>query len=54
MTGTTSTWLASEPCPACGTGLLITDDGTTAITQDCPACGWTAKFDRACQRGGGR
>ena len=53
MNGIATTWLDGEPCPACGTGLLITD-GTTAITQDCPACGWTATFDVAGQSGGGR
>ena len=54
MNGITTTWLASEPCPACGTGLHVTDDGTAAITQDCPACGWTTTFDRAGQSGGRR
>ena len=54
MNGITSTWLDSELCPACGTGVLITDDGTAAITQDCPACSWTATFDLAGQAGGRR
>jgi uncharacterized protein (DUF983 family) len=54
MTGITTTWLDSELCPACGTGLHLTDGGTTAITQHCPACGWTASYDMAGQSGGGR
>jgi uncharacterized protein (DUF983 family) len=54
MNGITITWLDSEPCPACGTGLLITDDGTSAITQDCPACGGTMTFDLSGQGGGSR
>jgi hypothetical protein len=49
-----STWLDSEPCPACGTGLHYTDDGTPAITHYCPACGWTETSDLANQPGGSR
>src|SRR5262245_26080606 len=48
---TASTWLDSDPCPACGSGLFVTDDGTAAVTQDCPACGWTTTFDLAGQSG---
>jgi hypothetical protein len=49
-----STWLDGEPCPACGTGLHVTDDATSVMTQDCPACGWTATCDLAGQTGGRR
>ena len=52
MNGITTTWVDSEPCPACGTTLHVTDDGTTAITQTCPACGWTTTADLAGQCGG--
>ena len=51
---TTSTWRDSEPCPACVTGLHITDDGSGTVAQTCPACGWTASTDLASQAGGGR
>jgi len=51
---TTSTWHDCEPCPACGTGLHVTDNGTATITQHCPACGWTTTADLAGQGGGGR
>ena len=46
-----TTWLDSEPCPACGTRLHCTDDGTVAVTRDCPACGWTAVGDLASEAG---
>jgi hypothetical protein len=39
------TWLCEEPCPACGTTLNLTDDGTGIIRQDCPACGFHAATD---------
>jgi hypothetical protein len=50
----TSTWLDSEPCPSCGTGLHLTDDGSSAVVHACPACGWTASNDLASQAGGSR
>jgi hypothetical protein len=28
-----------EPCPVCGTGLIVLDDGHT-ITAQCRLCGW--------------
>jgi ribosomal protein S27AE len=37
-------WAADEPCPDCGTALVLADDGTTARAE-CRACGhadtWT-------------
>jgi hypothetical protein len=51
---TTNTWLDSEPCPVCGTGLHCADDDRSVITQDCPACGWTAITDLASRTGGSR
>jgi predicted RNA-binding Zn-ribbon protein involved in translation (DUF1610 family) len=33
-------WRTSEPCPACGSDLTLTDTGHT-VTWNCPACGWT-------------
>jgi hypothetical protein len=49
-----STWLDSEPCPRCGTGLHVRDGGTSAIRQDRPACGWTAIADTTGQAGDSR
>jgi predicted RNA-binding Zn-ribbon protein involved in translation (DUF1610 family) len=37
-----ATWRTDDPCPVCGTGLRVTDDGISAVTQDCPLCGWSA------------
>jgi hypothetical protein len=28
-----------EPCPVCGTGLIVLDDGAT-IAAECRLCGW--------------
>jgi ribosomal protein L37AE/L43A len=50
--GVTTTWVDSEPCPACGAGLLIIDDGASAITWTCRACGWTVTGDLADHSGG--
>ena len=54
MNAIATTWLDTEPCPACGTGLHCTDDGTGAVTQECPACGWIAVGDLASQAGSSR
>ena len=40
-------WLDTDPCPACGTALHVSDTGSAAISQDCPACGWTSITDMA-------
>jgi uncharacterized Zn finger protein (UPF0148 family) len=37
-------WQADEPCPACGTTLVLAD-GTGSTRQDCPVCGWSATWD---------
>ena len=39
-----TTWRTDDPCPVCGTGLTYTDDGVSAITQDCCLCGWSATW----------
>jgi hypothetical protein len=39
-----TTWRTDDPCPVCGTGLHYTDDGISAITQDCRLCGWSATW----------
>jgi hypothetical protein len=28
-----------EPCPVCGTGLIVLDDGTD-LAAECRLCGW--------------
>jgi hypothetical protein len=32
-------WRTDEPCPVCGTGLFVRDDGQ-AITAECRLCGY--------------
>ena len=39
-----TTWRTDDPCPVCGTGLHITDDGAAPVTQECPLCGWSATW----------
>ena len=29
-----------EPCPVCGTGLIVLDDGTD-LAAECRLCGWS-------------
>ena len=41
MNTSATTWRTDDPCPVCGTGLHTTDDAS-AVTQDCPLCGWSA------------
>ncbi len=50
---TPATWRTDDPCPACGTPLHATETPVT-VTQDCPACGWTATSDLSSQTGGRR
>jgi len=41
-------WRTDEPCPVCGTGLFVLDDGQ-AMTAECRLCGycdiWTGDQD---------
>jgi endogenous inhibitor of DNA gyrase (YacG/DUF329 family) len=43
---TTTTWRTDDPCPACGTGLHVTDTGRD-VRQDCPLCGWSVTWQSA-------
>jgi hypothetical protein len=49
-----TTWRTDDPCPVCGTGLTYTDDGVSAITQDCALCGWSATWQADLDDGGSR
>ncbi len=47
VTGQT-TWRTDDPCPVCGTGLLVTDDTDGAqVAHDCRLCGWSATWQAA-------
>jgi len=32
-------WQADDPCPGCGTGLIVLDDGGLRLTVECRSCG---------------
>ena len=34
-------WRTDEPCPVCGTGLTVLDDGRSLLQADCRWCGYT-------------
>ena len=38
MTAETA-WRTDEPCPVCGTGLIVLDDGTARHGAECRLCG---------------
>ena len=42
---TATIWAAEDPCPACGSDLARTDDGTGPVTDHCQACGWQVTLD---------
>ena len=44
MKPTATTWRTDDPCPVCGTDVHVTDDGISAVRQDCPLCGWSAAW----------
>jgi hypothetical protein len=53
MTAVTA-WRTDEPCPVCGTGLILHDDGTIAPWGECRLCGWADTWNRDDQEGGQR
>ncbi|HUK71477.1 MAG TPA: hypothetical protein VLW50_22390 [Streptosporangiaceae bacterium] len=42
-------WRIDEPCPVCGTCLIVLEDGGQAMTAECRLCGyadiWTGDQD---------
>ena len=38
-------WRTDEPCPVCGTGLVLVDDGTSVLRAECRLCGYAGPFD---------
>ena len=39
MIGITTAWRTDEPCPTCGNGLVLLDDGLSALRWECRLCG---------------
>ena len=33
-------WRTDEPCPVCGTGLFVLDDGESLLHAECRLCGY--------------
>ena len=33
-------WRTDEPCPVCGTGLVLVDDGRPVLRAECRLCGY--------------
>jgi ribosomal protein S27AE len=40
-----TTWRTDEPCPVCGTGLVLVDDGRPVLRAECRLCGYAGPFD---------
>jgi ribosomal protein S27AE len=38
-------WRTDEPCPVCGTGLVLIDNGTAVLRAECRLCGYAGPFD---------
>jgi ribosomal protein S27AE len=38
-------WQTDDPCPVCGTGLVLTGDDSARSRQDCRRCGWSTTWD---------
>jgi hypothetical protein len=36
-----TTWRTDEPCPVCGAGLFVCDDGSAPVHAECRLCGWS-------------
>jgi ribosomal protein S27AE len=42
---TPTAWRTDEPCPVCGTGLVMIDDGCPVLRAECRPCGYGGPFD---------
>ncbi len=38
-------WRTDEPCPVCGTGLVLVDDERPVMLAECRLCGYAGPFD---------
>ena len=38
-------WRTEEPCPTCGTGLVLVDDGRPVLRTECHSRGYVASWD---------
>jgi ribosomal protein S27AE len=51
---TVTTWLLGEPCPDCGTGLTLFDEGTGPARAECGSCGYADTWTVTVAAGGDR
>ena len=40
-------WRTDEPCPVCGTGLVLVENGSPVLRAECRRCGSAGPFDTA-------
>ena len=40
-----TTWRTDEPCPVCGTGLVLVDIGGPVLRAECRLCGYATPYD---------
>jgi transcription elongation factor Elf1 len=40
-----TTWRTDQPCPVCGTELVLVDNGTAVLQAECRRCGYAGPFD---------
>jgi transcription elongation factor Elf1 len=38
-------WRTNEPCPVCGTGLTVVDNGRPTLQAECRLCGYVTTWD---------
>ena len=48
-----TTWRTDEPCPVCGTGLVLVDIGGPVLRAECRLCGYAAAWDTTDDEAGG-
>ena len=37
-------WRTDEPCPVCGTGLVLVENGSPVLRAECRLCGYAGPF----------
>ncbi len=42
---TPTAWRTDEPCPVCGTGLVLIEDDRLTLQGECRLCGWGGPFE---------
>jgi ribosomal protein S27AE len=45
-------WRTDEPCPTCGAGMFLLDDGLPFLLAECRLCGHAERWDTDDSTGG--